>query len=653
MATQVEFNDHKCFICSRECNGRRSLGNHLVRVHHVTIEEYVLKYYYYGVVPKCKCGCGNDVKWHKTLYKYNDFLNGHNEAGFKDPKFSLTREQIDARNESIRNAYRKCERTKTSRISSMVKNDSLEDKVVVNDLCPVPLAESPICSKLSGSSDFRNKKKILIGLIKDLINNEDEIDKNGVMYNHWIEHEGLCKIYDIFIPEHNLLIDIDDSKALGLDAKAGLSCEQLKLITHSLKKIEFAQSAKHDLIKFRDDTDVSNVLSFDDLMQRAYHIQGFSGYVLVDGSFKFEHDRQQLIRRDDLIRLNSTEEGRIWNENVLLPTLVDFFKTYVECKGFFYPLSRESLRESVDTVRKKSLMTSIVDCSLKVTGQHGMSYLKSNFKSFWHVSDGPVEQSSNKKSLERVIAYRLGLNNSKDYTYVMDTGETVTCRETFDVCPRTIRQGFVVQRRAVSFFRPMTASVLYRHFLGDVEHPVVWDPSCGFGARLLGFVSMYPDGTYYGNEPASMTMSDLETMKSELRVLLPNAKIELNRNGSEIDDGFLPNEGVDLVFTSPPFFSKERYFDEPGQCWKDYPKLELWTDNYVIPTLQKAYDCLKTGGTLAINIDNGNSGIFIDSAIKVGFKHETEISLIFSRDHFNRAVGSSSGRSEPVLIFRK
>ena len=72
----IDFNNIKCKLCGRELKNRRALGNHLARSHKpYNVQQYVLEFFYDNKVPKCACGCGNEVKWHKTLYKYNFELN--------------------------------------------------------------------------------------------------------------------------------------------------------------------------------------------------------------------------------------------------------------------------------------------------------------------------------------------------------------------------------------------------------------------------------------------------------------------------------------------------------------------------------------------------------------------------------------------------
>jgi hypothetical protein len=100
-----------CLECKQQCCNRRSLGNHVNRSHKELggLHGYVLKHMLSGVVPICLCGCGEDVAWHKQLYRFNDYVNGHNAHveghGYCVSGYRATVEQIARRNDSIKDAY--------------------------------------------------------------------------------------------------------------------------------------------------------------------------------------------------------------------------------------------------------------------------------------------------------------------------------------------------------------------------------------------------------------------------------------------------------------------------------------------------------------------------------------------------------------------
>ena len=384
-----------------------------------------------------------------------------------------------------------------------------------------------------------------------------------------------------------------------------------------------------------------------------------SGIVLPDGTqlsidYHFKDELDPIITREQLIRINEPQfggPGRQYTEKVILPFLMLFFRRHVDTYGWFYPRA-QTLDDACCAVRRS--VARVTDVSV-ISSTHGAGtrYLKSRFKSYWNVDKGPIKSFWDDRKFEKVLRYRLGLNNSKMYEYTLSDGTVVNCHETFDINIKNVRFGLIVQRNSVSFFKPHAAGVIYRHVLGDMERPVVWDPSCGFGARLLGFMSMYPQGTYIGTEPATQTFADMMTMRDDVArsSTYRTLSIDLHRMGSEKFSGY--DDMLDMVFTSPPYFEREKYFDEPGQCWRDYPDKDGWFNGYLFPTMQNAARSLKRSGRVVINIDNDNREFIERAADKAGLELYDELRLKTGRDHFNRMRGHTVARTEPILFFKK
>lgn len=75
---------------------RKSLAMHLIKRHKEIkgLEEYTLKFIL-GNVHLCKCGCGQETKWHKTLCKFNDYITGHNHLFTTENQPVRTKEQSE------------------------------------------------------------------------------------------------------------------------------------------------------------------------------------------------------------------------------------------------------------------------------------------------------------------------------------------------------------------------------------------------------------------------------------------------------------------------------------------------------------------------------------------------------------------------------
>ena len=197
--------------------------------------------------------------------------------------------------------------------------------------------------------------------------------------------------------------------------------------------------------------------------------------------------------------------------------------------------------------------------------------------------------------------------------------------------------------QAVSNFRPSAAKLIYEKFGGDV----IWDMSCGWGGRLIGFlVSSRPK--YIGTEPSSKTFEGLKRIKKDFNYLTKS--VELFKLGSEV---FEPEkESLDLCFTSPPYFDTEKYSDEETQSYVKYPTKDEWVNGFLHKTIENCYRGLKGNKYMLINIANTPKYKFIEEETiriskELGFKQEKTIELTLS------SVMGAGYKYEPIFVFKK
>ena len=345
---------------------------------------------------------------------------------------------------------------------------------------------------------------------------------------------------------------------------------------------------------------------------------------------RWEED-EVLISKQTLTAL---KDGQVDVQRIILPLLVEFVRKNDERWGFVYPPHKLKVADVLlQIAQSEQVQNSSSVHEYSSLTRIGVNTLRSHFCSYWQADNGPALAIKNEKVITDIIKYRIGLNAQN---------------ELFDFTPEVLRRGFISSRRVVSLFKPTTAAAIYKTHLGDIKNPVVWDPSAGFGSRLLGFASVYPNGTYLGNEPAIQTYNDLIAFSK----LLPNSTTIIPV-GSEVER---PSQPVDLVFTSPPYFDKEMYFDEPGQCWRDYPTESEWVLNYLRPTIANAATVLKIGGKLIINVDEKRKTAVMAQALNAGLDFVEESKLLLAVDHFAKSKSKkapSQAPFEPMLIFLK
>jgi len=178
-------------------------------------------------------------------------------------------------------------------------------------------------------------------------------------------------------------------------------------------------------------------------------------------------------------------------------------------------------------------------------------------------------------------------------------------------------------------FPPLTARYLYERFtehIKDQEVINIWDPSAGWGGRILGAMSIENDVRkvhYIGTDPnTDNTTENGRTKYHELADFYNKYNhsafsndahtYEIYQVGSENmhkEENFQKYKGkLDLVFTSPPYFCKEVYSEDDTQSSRKFSEYEDWLEYYLKPTLKTAYDWLAPNRYLIWNIADINLG---------------------------------------------
>lgn len=173
-------------------------------------------------------------------------------------------------------------------------------------------------------------------------------------------------------------------------------------------------------------------------------------------------------------------------------------------------------------------------------------------------------------------------------------------------------------------FPPLTARYLYERFTAHIDKQDqinIYDPSSGWGGRLIGAMSVDVRRKihYIGTDPnTDHNTHDGRTKYHEIADFFnENVRIdgtlygdhhtyEMFQRGSEVigdDPRFQKYKGeIDMIFTSPPYFAKEVYSDDPEQSCHKFNQYEAWRDGFLRPTLETCVEYLKSDRYLLWNI---------------------------------------------------
>jgi SAM-dependent methyltransferase len=210
-------------------------------------------------------------------------------------------------------------------------------------------------------------------------------------------------------------------------------------------------------------------------------------------------------------------------------------------------------------------------------------------------------------------------------------------------------------------FYAMKAKALYERYCP--KNGVIYDFACGFGGRMLGALSSKNNYKYFGVEPNTETFENLNKLGVYIEeVTGKNNTYKIFCKGSE-DFVTRQPDVADFAFSSPPYFSLEKYCEEETQCYNKFPNLEDWFDGYVKPTIRNIYYMLKPNSFYAVNIADFNLGSkrieyvdrWIELSKEIGFEY---IKQIHMKVQTRRGVGHKDNgkdipKQEGIFVFKK
>lgn len=247
----------------------------------------------------------------------------------------------------------------------------------------------------------------------------------------------------------------------------------------------------------------------------------------------------------------------------------------------------------------------------------------------------------------------------------------------------SFRQAFAIASYVAMQFKPQVAKAMY----GWMGRGVVLDPSCGWGDRLAGFYCTGESHTYLGSDPNRAVWEVYKKQALDYERLLggtptlqqgeingvPYFTVRGNKQATIFNapaedapwEEVVPDSGVDLVFTSPPYFGVERYADgtpsESAQSWFRYPTIDLWLNDFLIPLFVRLSRLVNDRGFCAVNIvDPLWRGQRLpvcrplhDALVDSGMTYAGVVAMALRNRLSPDGSGLSTRYSEPIWVFRK
>ena len=208
------------------------------------------------------------------------------------------------------------------------------------------------------------------------------------------------------------------------------------------------------------------------------------------------------------------------------------------------------------------------------------------------------------------------------------------------VVPKRVFRAVQAVVRAPTNFRPCFAKALVEALCP--EGGLVLDPCAGYGGRAVG--TLAAGRQYVGVDPhpqAGEAFMGLQTVTGCFTFH--------NEAFEDVDLGELK---ADLVLTSPPYFSVERYSDDTTQSWVRYGSWGAWVQGFLRPLVTKSKAHLRPGGVFCINTKNIKIGRqsypIADELVRLA--HEAGFELAQTLELPLGRLGKKPV-TEPVLVF--
>ena len=267
----------------------------------------------------------------------------------------------------------------------------------------------------------------------------------------------------------------------------------------------------------------------------------------------------------------------------------DCLKDYQKLKGIkwndLYTKKKWYARSEYDWERSNNLI------KRNNTGNKSSNYFQQENR--WSVdgtiSPGPIRTWENEKFMYTLLGSLFTLKVAK-------------------VDKPALRAALSLRKYICSQFKPNVAKAIYDRY----KCKNILDFSMGWGDRLAGFYASDYGELYVGIDPRTEN-HPIYKQQTEFYDIHHGRFFETEKSCEFIckpaeDADLSKYEGMmDIVFTSPPYFSVERYSYDDTQSWVRYKDIDSWNELFLHKAIDNVWKCLRKGGILMVNISDVNA----------------------------------------------
>lgn len=218
----------KCKICNFKTESQISLSKHTSFHHKLKFPDYLIQVEYKGVTPICKCGCGEVVNYDPKNACFYNFLKAHHTK--------LEGHWGNLKSEKRVNAIIKTRKEKfaSGEYNHIIKAVKGRDNIALGNKISKTKKENPYLfsneqkkkqsermmgnkhsqetkdkMKKSAIDNIMKKGKVKCSKLEYKFKGLLELENIKHIHSYYIKDGDFRKIYDFYLPEYNILIEVD------------------------------------------------------------------------------------------------------------------------------------------------------------------------------------------------------------------------------------------------------------------------------------------------------------------------------------------------------------------------------------------------------------------------------------------------------------
>ena len=362
--------------------------------------------------------------------------------------------------------------------------------------------------------------------------------------------------------------------------------------------------------------------------QERWNARYFMSHKLIEceSGSKFTEGQAKILRE----KLNQ------YGEKDAIPShIVDYHFRQARKNGFpYYQLTKEEFTKGVKTLK---------DCVIKKDnkGLYAWAGNGSELATYFHPH---IFECKRKGKISAIELYESDIDFRRAIWKMVALYPKITPSKIREICRNEQASSRINQ------FPPRVMMAILRELYPNGGITLL-DPTHGFSGRLIGSYASGLVSKYIGIDISSETHNGAVKTKEWLDALDVGAgkiDIELIRDDClKVMDKY---DGIDFIFTSPPFLDVERYVGVDFQT--DYNQ---WLIDFIKPFCIKSLKCLKVGGQLGVYLEKIEGHNFREDfkkiALDIGFNERP--SVLFKMSYGENTRDKSVVRGVPIMVFRK